>query len=231
MKFAVLSHVLPPASSGQAVMLYRILSGFAPENYYLISREKYEQREDTNFFLSGNYYALQPFKYLFLLNKYGFAIIRDISTIVLSILSRTRQIRKIMRYHPVDVLVACSGDIADIPAGFIASSTLRIPFIAYLFDDYVYQWTGIYRLFARVVSPFIFRRCAGIIGPNEFICNEYLQRYDVKYALVRNPVDQDELKKPVYYRWPSEEGKIAITYTGAIYRANYDCFQNLVRVL
>jgi glycosyltransferase involved in cell wall biosynthesis len=231
MKFALLSHVLPPAPSGQAVMLFRILSGFAPEEYYLISRERYEQGDDANYFLSAKYYHLQPFKYLFLLNKFGFGVIRDIPTIILSILSRAWGIMKLMRHHPVDVLVACSGDIADIPAGFIASSILRIPFIIYLFDDYVYQWTGIYRLFARLVAPFIFRRCAGVIGPNEFICDEYRQQHEVKCALIRNPGDQEELEKPVYSGWPSEAGKITITYTGAIYHANYDCFQNLVHVL
>lgn len=231
MKFAVLSHILPPSPSGQAVMLYRVLSGFAPDDYYLISREKYERQEDENQFLSAKYYAVQPFKYLFLLDKYSFGIVRDIPTIILSILSRFREIVKIMRRQPVDVLVACSGDIADIPAGFIASLVLRIPFIAYLFDDYVYQWTGIYRLFARVMAPFIFKLCAGVIGPNEFVCDEYKRRYDVEYALVRNPNDQGELEKPVHSCWPASEGKITIAYTGAIYHANYDCFHNLVRVL
>jgi len=230
-KFVLLSHVLPPSPSGQSVMLYRILSGFGLDEYYLISREKYEQQNNAQSFLPANYYALHPSKYLFLFNKHGFGFVWDITTIILSIFSRAREILKIMRYNPVDVLVACSGDIIDIPTGFIVSSILGIPFIAYIFDDYVYQWTGSYRLFARSVAPFIFKRCEGVVGPNEFICDEYRQRYNVECTLVRNPCNQEELEKPVYPRWPSEEGKITITYTGAIYHANYDCFQNLICVL
>jgi glycosyltransferase involved in cell wall biosynthesis len=231
MKFALLSHILPPSPSGQAVMLYRILSGFMPEDYYLMSREKYKPQEDAGQFLAAAYHPLQPFKYLFLLNKFGFGWIGDVPAILFSILTRVRSLLEVMRQHPVDVLVACSGDIADIPAGFIAASRLKIPFVAYLFDDYVYQWLGPYRWFARTVAPFIFRRCAGVIGPNEFICEEYRGRYNVKYALVRNPLDEKELEKPVYSCWPFEEGKITIIYTGAIYHANQDCFRNLVRVL
>jgi glycosyltransferase involved in cell wall biosynthesis len=231
MKFAVLSHILPPSPSGQAVMLYRMLSGFAPDDYYLISREKYERQEGDSHFLAANYYVVPPFKYLFLLDKYGRGIVRDIPTIIFSILSRYREIVKLIRQQPVDVLVGCSGDIADIPAGFLASVRLGIPFIAYLFDDYVYQWMGTYRLFARIMAPFIFTHCAGVIGPNEFVCDEYKRRYGVKCALVRNPGDRKELEKPVHPCWPATEGKIKITYTGAVYHANYDCFQNLVRAL
>lgn len=212
-------------------MLFRILSGFAPKDYYLISRETYQQQNGGAYSLPANYYALHPLKHLYILHKFSFGFVRDIPVIVLSILARTREIVKIMRANPASVLVACSGDIADIPAGFIASSVLGIPFVAYMFDDYVYQWTGTYRFFARAVAAFIFRRCEGVIGPNEFICDEYRRRYGVECILVRNPGDQEELNKPVYSYWPTEEGKITIMYTGAVYHANDDCFRNLVQAL
>ncbi len=231
MKFALLSHVLPPAPSGQAVMLYRILSGFPPEKYYLISREAYQKSSRDGHFLAAKYYALNPPKHLYLFNKFGFSLLRDIPIILLSIISRAWQVLKIMHQDPVDVLVACSGDVADVPAGWIASSVLRVPLIVYLFDDYVYQWTGFYRLFARVLSHFIFRGNVSVIGPNEFICEEYRCRYGVRAALVRNPGDPQELEKPTYSCWPAESGKYKVIYTGAIYHANYDCFRNLVRAL
>ncbi len=37
----IVSHVLPPSSSGQAVVLYRLLAGIDPERYFLVSREDY----------------------------------------------------------------------------------------------------------------------------------------------------------------------------------------------
>jgi glycosyltransferase involved in cell wall biosynthesis len=36
------------------------------------------------------------------------------------------------------------------------------------------------------------------------------------------------LEEPPNDQWPFEPGRIKILYTGAIYHANYDCFQNLV---
>jgi len=212
-------------------MLYRILSGFAPEEYYLMSREKYHKRSKDDHFLSTKYYDLKPLKHLYLFNKFGFGLFRDIPVLLFSTLSRARQILRIMRHDPADVLVACSGDISDVPAGWIASTILRVPFIVYLFDDYVYQWTGFYRLFARAVSCFTFRGNVGVIGPNEFICEEYRHRYGVEAALVRNPCDEHELRTTEHYRWPAEAGKFKIIYTGAIYHANYGCFRNLIHAL
>ncbi len=227
-RFALLSHILPPSPSGQAVMLYRILSGFAPEEYYLISREKYEPRDASKSFLAASYHTLSLPRLIFWLNKRSLGFLWDILTVILSVFFRAREIIKIMRFKPADVLVACSGDVVDIPAGFIASSILGIPFVVYAFDDYVHEWTGSYGLSAHILGPFVFRRCDGVIGTNEFICAEYRQRYGVECALVRNPGDQETFEKSVYSNWPFEEGKITIMYTGAIYHANYECFQNLI---
>jgi len=61
-KFGVLSHVLPPASSGQAVMLYRILEGISKENYCLISRENYNTTgyvKDASRKLPAKYYSVK----------------------------------------------------------------------------------------------------------------------------------------------------------------------------
>ena len=63
MKFAFVSHVLPPSWSGQAVVIYRLLKGLNPEDYCLVSqgdcdadasRDEYTQR------LSAHHYQLPP---------------------------------------------------------------------------------------------------------------------------------------------------------------------------
>src|SRR5947209_47570 len=67
-KFTLVSHVLPPSPSGQAIVLYRLLRDLDPANYCLISIKDYisstkpgngESRSDniTNR-LAGNYYVL-----------------------------------------------------------------------------------------------------------------------------------------------------------------------------
>jgi glycosyltransferase involved in cell wall biosynthesis len=234
MRFALLSHILPPSPSGQAVVLHRILSEVSPDSYYLISREFYPQTThdiDDPLRLEAPYYTLSPEPQVYHPYRYGLWRIRNLINIFLSILWRTVNILKIVRNNPIEILIACTGDIANIPAGFLASRIKGFAFIAYIFDDYVYQWTGGYRQVAEMISPFIFKRSRGIIGPNEFICDEYEQRYRVKSTLVRNPCARDELTKIVYTRWPAEYGKIKVIYTGAVYHANFDCFRNLIRAM
>jgi glycosyltransferase involved in cell wall biosynthesis len=133
--------------------------------------------------------------------------------------------------NPIEAIIACSGDIADIPAGYLVSRLLGIEFYTYMFDDYVYQWIGFYRSFAKYIAPWIFRKNVRLIGPNEYICDEYARLYGMPYAIVRNPCSSEELCRSVYKSWPCEPNKIKVIYTGAIYHANYDCFRNLIRAM
>jgi glycosyltransferase involved in cell wall biosynthesis len=70
-----------------------------------------------------------------------------------------------------------------------------------------------------------------MIGPNEYICQEYQRRYEIPHILVHNPCDKEELEEEPFTHWPDEVGKIKILYTGAIYHANFDCFRNLIIAL
>ncbi len=230
-RFAVLSHTLPPSPSGQAVMLYRILSGFRPEEYYVISRDAYE-RNPQEAFLPVEYFDVRSPRWLQLLTGIKLPLpVRDLIDAVATILWRTYKLIQIGQKNPVQAIIAGTGDIADIPAGFLASKILGVDFHAYIFDDYVYQWTGLYRFLAKLMSSLIFRLSAGVIGPNEYICDEYSRRYNINCTLVRNPCSMEELDAPVNDRWPDEAGKIKIIYTGAIYHANYDCFHNLISAM
>ena len=151
--------------------------------------------------------------------------------ILVQVPMRAMAIFRILRRNPTMTLIASSGDIVDLPAGFLASRIARTSFFAYIFDDYVYQWTGFNRRIAKFVSPVIFRNSNGVIGPNEFICEEYHRRYGVKTFLIRNPCSSKVLNLPAYQRWPLAEDLVKIVYTGAVYHANSDCFRNLLQAL
>jgi glycosyltransferase involved in cell wall biosynthesis len=231
-RFAVLSHTLPPSPSGQAVMLYRILSGIDPEEYYVISGEMYRRGSRTETFLPADYFSIRLPRWLRPLISIKLpSFIRDMLNMIVTIPWRIYKLVQIGRANPVHAIIACTGDIADIPAGFLSSKILRTNFYAYIFDDYVYQWTGLSRLLAKLTSPGIFKRSAGIIGPNEYICDEYTRRYDVPCTLVRNPCGIEELGSPTNDKWPNELNRIRIVYTGAIYHANFDCFRNLIQAV
>lgn len=216
-------------------MLYRILSGLRGDEYYLIHSEappQNEQQEAQNFRLQTHYYSLPAEPTISRLNGFGLWRIQSLINLFLHIYVRTKNLINILRQEPsTKALIACSGNLSDIPAGFLASKILKLPFYAYIFDDYVFQWIGGYRAFAGLIARVVFKRSAGIIGPNEFICEEYQKRYGVQYALVRNPGESSKLGQTASFPWPSEQGKIKIVYTGAVYHANYDCFQNLIKVL
>ena len=233
-RFAVLSHVLPPSPSGQAVMLYRILSEIDPNLYYLIDSrgESLLQIQPEALRLPAKTYSLAP-ETLFSGPFIRFlAPLLSLLKLFSRIFKRAEQILTVLESEPATTaLIACTGDLLDLPAGFLACRRARLPFYAYLFDDYVFQWTGNYRRFAKLVAPLIFKNAAGVIGPNEFICAEYQQRYGVRPTLVRNPCAKSELARTPNIRWPNESGRIKIIYTGAIYHANFDCFRNLLRAL
>ena len=233
--FALLSHTLPPSPSGQAVMLYRILCGVPEDEYYLIHSRVLPQEEGSesnHFHLRARYYSLPTEPTLSWPRHFRLGHVRNKLNLFLQIYMRAKNIADILRREPAtSALVACSGDFADIPAGSLAGRILRLPFYAYIFDDYVFQWTGSQRWIAKLIAPFIFRPSAGIIGPNEFICEEYQRRYGVKTTVVRNPCDRAELNKEPHIQAHAKNSRIKIIYTGAVYHANFDCFHNLIRAM
>ena len=235
-EIALLSHSLPPSPSGQAVALYRLLREFEPGSFCLLSCE--DETDKPSEASAGALQGSLDAKYYYLpggmpkrSNIRPLRILLHLFNVIQQSWQRALQVKKILQQENCVALVACTGDLIDIPAGFLASQMAHIPFYAYIFDDYVFQWTGNYRQFAKLVAPFIFKHSSGVIGPNEYICEEYKRRYNISPTLVRNPCDKDELEKEPYPQWPSESGKIKIIYTGAIYHANFDCFRNLIKAM
>jgi len=187
---------------------------------------------DERFRLHGQYYSLPPEPALNHPRHFGLSWIRKTLNVFIKFYVRTRNILDILRRESdTSAMIACTGDFVDIPAGFWASRIHGIPFYAYIFDDYMYQFLGVQRWFVQLTAPFIFRHSAGIIGPNEFICQEYQRRYSVPAALVRNPCDKTELEKEPGINTYGQKSSIKIIYTGAVYLANFGCFRNLIQAM
>lgn len=148
-KFVLVSHILPPSPSGQAMVSYRLLSGLPADSYCLISRENYEGNEHNDSIsskLSGRYYHLIKAVFqLPILNHSKLFTLNIAFNALLGIYNRARQIQKILQKEKCKLLIACTGDLYDLPAAYLASKWLKIPFSPYIFDDYAYQWTGFNR--------------------------------------------------------------------------------------
>lgn len=229
-KFALVSHVLPPSWSGQAVMIHRILHQLDPSCYCLISRENYDPgiyRGDMSTRLPVRYHYLQP-EFRIPIWRFGFFQANS----WLQTLQRARQIARIVKHEQANAIVACTGDLYDLPAGFLASRWTKVRYYPYMFDDYLYQWAvPMLRSFARRFEPTLIKGADGIIVPNEFLRDEYRRRHEVEPVVIRNPCGEFESWTEKNAPWPIDKGEIKIVYTGAVYQAHYDAFHNLLAAI
>jgi glycosyltransferase involved in cell wall biosynthesis len=232
-KIGIVSHILPPSPSGQATVLYRLLEGISPDRYCLISREDYSSvgNGDGSARLGGRTFRLDPVRRLPVAGNIRLPFLSVPVDAALGIARRARQIARIAREEGCGLLIGCTGDLYDLPAACLAARWARIPFVPYLFDDYLHQWTGPTRSASRRLEPWVMRHARGAIVPNEFLREEYARRYGVRSVLVRNPCPLPDLgaldRAPRVF-----PGTLAdLVYTGAVYHANTDAFRNLVSAI
>lgn len=227
-KFAVVSNVLPPSTSGQAIMLYRLLEGLPSKSYCLISNEDYERvtkKDSATLKLPARYYHLKPHsllsKLIYIIHLLG----------LLETYHRAKQITKIIRDENCNVLIACTGDLYNLPAAYLACKWAGIPFVPYIFDDYANQWNGINRLISKWLEPKLLKNSNGIIVTNECMQEEYLCRYGVQSTVIHNPCLMPDLVELDKAKKIFNDKEINIVYTGSIYEAHYDAFRNLIKAL
>src|ERR1051325_4943549 len=115
MKFALVSHVLPPMWSGQSVMLYRLLCDLSPSQYCLISSADCESYAVEGMpTLPGNYYRLPPEFRISRGHRFGLKYVRESVNALTGIAIRGRRIAQIIKREKCDAVVACSGDLFDL---------------------------------------------------------------------------------------------------------------------
>lgn len=237
MKFAIISHVLPPSWSGQAMIVYKLLKDVNPSDYILISREDYMIDNIQSFSnkLLGKYYSLpRLFPNVEIINKGINKLKKKLNIpqfLQIKVYFKTNQIIKIMKKENPHAIIACTGDLIDLPAAYNASKKLKIPFYPYIFDYYSHQWTiPKERAFAKSHEEIILKDSANIIVTNEFMQKELKNIYGVNSIIIYNCIDSN-IKLNYIDHWPLNADEIRIVYTGAIYRAHYDAFQNLVKAI
>lgn len=231
-KACIVSHILPPSPSGQAMVLSRLLAGLSDESYALVSREQYRQKgEPVSADMNSVRYELSLSQNLSLLQKVPFENFRFFAYSFANILSSSRQLLHIIRKENCRVIIACSGDPFDLPAAYLASRMAGIPLIPYFFDDYLYQWIGSYRTLAGVFIGRIMHAAAEIFVPNEFLKADYERRYGVTAMVLHNPCILPDLQELDNQSAILSGSKVNIVYTGSVYHAHYDAFRNLVQAI
>jgi glycosyltransferase involved in cell wall biosynthesis len=220
MKFGLVSHVLPPSDSGQAMVLYQLLKDFDPAAYCLISQDPCDGSSPY-----GSFSSRLPAKH------YHLPLERQ--NVLAAAVSRGFNIARILRAERCDAVVVCTGDLLNLPATFVASRIAKVPYYIFMCDHYAHQWLNLGdRFLAKVAAPLLVRSAAKTIVSNEHMADAIKEGYGVDPVIIRNPcepsdypgvIDDAGLRKDADER--------SIVFTGAIYAVNVDAFENLVMAL
>jgi glycosyltransferase involved in cell wall biosynthesis len=216
------------------MVLYRLLSGAPQGAFFLISREDYcgtKVASSASEKLAGRYYRLAPPHMIRASWIPGVSRAVDSLNARIAVRSRARQIADIARRERCGVLVGCTGDLYDLPATALAARWAGLPFVPYIFDDYIEQWTGTARGIAARLEPAALRGARAVIVPNEFTREEYERRCGVRGTIVRNPCSIPDLDALDRAERVFDPGAVHIVYTGAVYHANSDAFRNLIATI
>jgi glycosyltransferase involved in cell wall biosynthesis len=159
--------------------------------------------------------------------------VRQSLNVLIGIVSRGLQITRIVRQERCAAIIACTGDLLDLPAAYLASRLAGVKFYPYFFDYYAYhQWIEpVDRFVAQRLEPLLMRGAAGIITPNEFMSDELRRRYRVDSVVIRNSCDPAEYNGLLEGSSDSRSSEIKIAYTGAIYEAQLDAVRSLLAAL
>jgi glycosyltransferase involved in cell wall biosynthesis len=235
MKFALLSETLPPSQTGQAMVLHRLLEGFDPDNYCLVSRHDWTEypAPPAAPWLPGRYYVVPPRRELTRGYRYGLSHVRHQINLVTATFTRAQQIEEIVKRENCKVVVACTGDPTDLPAGYLASRRAGVPFYAYIFDHFSYREWEIpaRRFWAKRLEPFLMRGATGIIATNETLRDELRKQYGVEATVIHNSFDSSAYEALADTPLAPPNGEVKIVYTGDIYDAHYDAFRNLIAAI
>lgn len=234
MKFALVSEVVPPSWSGQAVLIRRLLSGLDPRAFCLLTSDQGRYSGEHIESLRMRYHRLPPvrIRYLSKTNKWLFGASGVVGAVV-GIARRAVHIVRIARRERCRGLVAFTGDFHDLPAALLASRLLRLPLYVYMCDYYSYREP--YEPARRRLSPVLERLVVGgatrVICGTETLAAALADRYDIDPAVIHHPADLSLYGDRVLPGCVPAGRELAIVYTGTIYHAQLDAVRNLLAAI
>jgi glycosyltransferase involved in cell wall biosynthesis len=229
------STALPPSASGQAKVLERLIRNTTDKAFWFLSDNPstFTQSPGDGF---GHYIRLAERNFAWTRSDLppALASIRKRIDKLKPVRDRAREIHGILLGVSPRVIVGCSGNPFDLAAAALAAQELKVPYVAYLFDDPIYQWPeGPHRAFARHLEPLWSQMAASTIVPNEVLAAEFKKRSGRDAFIVRNPLDGDEVfqglastSSVAAMRTP-----VRLAYTGSVYHAQGDAFANLTAAM
>lgn len=236
MKIALVSNVVPPSRTGQGVILHRMLRGLAPRDYCLISTERHEGDGGDGPVgkLPGSYHHLPPPPdEIKRGHRLGLRFLRDGANIYAAARRHARHIARIVEAEGCGAVVGCTGELALMPAAYLASRRAGVPFYPYIFDHFSYReaWSETRSFWARRMEPLLMRRAERVIVLNELLRDDLRERFGVESAVVHNAIDLSAYADAPLAPASARDGQVRVVFTGDIYEAHYDAFRNLLAAL
>ena len=233
MKVAWISNVLPPSHTAHAAIIERLLRDRDPRSYILLSARDYvsEGGDQWSARLPGTYYRIRTFR-LEHGYRFGMSYVRVRLNLLLDI-RRVFVIAGILRRERCDAVVACTGgdEISDFVAGYLASRLLRIPFYAYLLDQFSHMVNfGMGTSMLRHLEPAMMRNAAAVIVPNEFLADDVRRQFGIEPVIFHNPCDLAPYEE-VHRDDVRPAGEARIVYTGEVGRLHFSAFRNLLQAI
>lgn len=236
MKVALISESLPPARTGQAVTLGRLFERADPGDYCFVSAGAWDGGGDeppAEGRLTGKYFRLRTGFRLTRGHRFGLAHARESFNVLADVFGRARQLGEILGRERCGAVVACTGDMPDLPAGYIAARRAGLPFYAFIFDHYTYrEWRSpVRRLLAGRFERTMLRGAAGVIALNETVRDDLRERHGVEPEVIHNSFDVGPYAAPPAPPASAHDGELRVVFTGDVYEAHYDAFRNLLAAI
>ena len=229
----LLADSIPPAASGQAMVLYEILRA-QPDMDVVVGRLPTDLANTQPAVVAGldvKLVEIRPFievngGSVFKKRMRWFSINSALIEIV-NLVGQTRSLGKIISTENIDVIVACTGRIIDIPSASIAARLGGIGSVAYIMDDYVLRETGVRKTMARMLELLVAGQTTTIVvnkrEQKDFQERTHHSAQPISHAI---PVDDIIAAQPLIFAPSSQR---YIVYAGSVYKAQADSLVRLVR--
>lgn len=186
----VLSTSVPPARSGQAIVLGRLLRDFGGEIHFFTDDEKSLTLGEPA--PVARVVRLQPLLFGLSMRAWPSALgyVNEHVGAMRPIRLRSDQVLRELKGARPSVIVACSGNPFDLPAAALVAKKTGAKLIAYLFDDPVFQCLpGRTRDIVRRLEGLWTKVAAHIVCPNEALAAAIENRTGRTPTVIRNPID------------------------------------------
>lgn len=230
-KTLIINDVAPPIVQGGAILLGKLFKDF-PEGSISILTGRWNSKDklDKNLTLNCPYFFFAIPQYEGK-KKWNRRLSVALQLIYLPLLVFKGV--SIVTRNKIDNIFASVNRGAFFISAFFISKLTGKRFFIYLSDIYEeLARTALEKFLARIFGRSAFCYASNIFVVNDFLFEYYKEKYNIKPEILPSPVDLSLYRKKQIRLVTEEDGDVKrIVFTGMIYWAQLDSFQNLVSVI